>query len=203
MNTYEKVKEIVKNGWLSKEKFDWFEKIINETMPLNIVEIGTFYGMSAISLGMVANNKMISPKVYAIDAWSADASLEGTNDKLNDDWWSALDYNVILRSFLLSIQESNLVGIVMPILGRSVDVANCIPYRIDLLHLDGNHSSEVISKELEIYANRVPIGGYIVADDAKWTSALDGYEKIPSYGFQLIYEHDKDGQSFNIYKKIK
>lgn len=206
MNIYELTTSQVKNGWMLPEKCEWFEKIyfeIKNTHKAKIiaVETGVFYGMSCIAQGLIGKFNFLDFKIYGIDAWSKEASVEGNNSEANNKWWEELDYNDALRSFLISIQYFGLQGKVIPILGKSEDVKHYIPDQIQIFHSDGNHSFDVVSKEIEIYAPRITKGGYWIADDSKWKEMKDAPSKLVDYNFTLVHEHFKDGQSFSIYKK--
>jgi len=201
MNNEQLFKLIKENitGWMVFEKLEWFRKIYEEIQPKVAVESGVFYGMSAITQGLIIKELGLDCQLYAIDAWSKEASTEGSNSEANNEWWSNLNYEEIYLSFLHSIRKFELEGIVIPIRAKSVDAINVLPKHIDCLHLDSNHSFEVVSKEIELYAPRVH--GYIVADDNRWVEMRGAAEGLLNYGFTKVHQHDKDGQSFGVFKK--
>ncbi len=195
-------------GWLLKEKLYWFVRAYKEMAPVNnvlddffSVEIGAFYGLSAIAQGLIIKALNFDCKLLAVDAWSKAACVEGSNSEANSEWWSKLDHSKAYHSFCDSVKTYGLEGIVFPVVGKSEDVRNEIPQQINLMHQDGNHSYEVVSREIELYAVRMAKGGYWIADDYAWPEMAGATNKLLDYGFELIHEHNKDGQSFAVYKK--
>ncbi len=203
---YSQVKSSVV-GWLLYEKLEWFERIYGEMLLSSRVqhpracELGVFYGMSAIAQGLLIKEIGLNCKLYAVDAWNAAACSEGSNSQANTDWWNKQDFEGMYLSFLKSIKDFGLEDIVIPIRGRSIDVFDKIPSNIDLMHQDSNHASEIILQELSYYAPNMRKGGTWICDDSKWVEAQAGYAQMPNFDFELIHEHDKDGQSFSIYHK--
>jgi hypothetical protein len=194
----------VKHGWLSKEKFYELAKVYDELSklgkPLVAVETGTFYGFSAIAQGLLIRDTGLDCKLYAIDAWSKEASMEGTQSEANKEWWANVDYNEAYNSFMRSIYALGLEKIIVPIKGKSEDVIDRVPQVINFWHCDSNHVAEVITKEMELYAPRVD--GWICLDDFFWAEANEAYEKgIDKYGLTKMMEYNKDGVSFCICKK--
>lgn len=188
-------------GWMVEEKMKWFEKIYEEIKPSVCVELGVFYGLSAIAQGVLIKEFGLDCKLYAVDAWSKTASTEGSNSQENNEWWAKLDHTKAFNSFSKHIKDFGLENIVIPIVGKSQDVSHMIPDSIDILHADGNHAFEIVSKEIEIYAPQITNGGYWIADDFKWKEMGGATNKLIDYGFSLIFEYNDNGQSFAIYKK--
>lgn len=184
------------HGWCVPEKIQWFENLFTYCNPKVCVELGVFFGKSAIAQGLLIKELGLDCKLYAVDAWAKEPCLEGSNSQANSDWWATQDFEAIYQSFVNSVNDLRLQDIVIPIRSKSTEWKD-IP-EIDILHQDSNHSKEVILEELKVYAPKV--SKYWIADDARWAEALEGYAKVPDYGFELIHEHFKDGQSFNVYK---
>lgn len=194
----------VKHGWLSKAKLFEMAKAYEElhklNKPLVAVELGTFYGFSAIAQGLLIRDMGMDCKLYAIDAWSKEASMEGTQSEANKEWWANVDYDEAYNSFIRSIHSLGLEKIIVPIKGKSEDVIDRVPAQIDFWHCDSNHVPEVITKEMALYAPRV--NGWICLDDFFWAEANEAYEKgIVEYGLTKVMEYNKDGISFCICKR--
>lgn len=205
---YKLVSENV-TGWCLPQKVDWFYKIYSQMASVaatgdkyphehSAIETGVFYGMSAIAQGLIIKELGLKYKLYAIDAWSKEASIEGSNSELNNEWWSKLDYDEIYKTFLRSIQHFELQDIVIPVRLKSQAAASIMP-SASLIHLDSNHSFEVVSQEIELYAPKAT--NYIILDDERWREMNNAGNKLFDYGFSKEFSYDKDGQSFGVFKR--
>ena len=143
---------------------------------------------------------MLPCTLFAIDAWTPEASGEGTQDQANRDWWDNQDYHAAMGSFLNSIENFNVVNVVTVVINRSEDCMEFIPMHIDVLHIDGNHTPEKAVQDVELYLPRVKPGGWVIMDDSKWPSTQPAVQKL-SVECNLEFEFDEGGQSFNVYRK--
>lgn len=198
---YNLSKSRVPQGWMVEEKCDWFFKCYSHMQPKVAVEFGVFYGLSAIAQGLIIKHLSLNCKLYAVDAWDKEASLEGSNSPENNEWWGSLNYSDAHVSFLSHVEHFGLQDIIIPVKGKSCDVAGILPDRIDLLHADGNHSYEVVSQEIELYAPKISDFGIWIADDVRWKEMGGATDKLANYGFGILHEYNENGQSFNVYQK--
>lgn len=204
MSAYLLVKSVVKHGWLSEEKYQWFEKAyqtLKERTPegdeIVAVELGVFYGMSAIAQGIICRNLKAPVLLYGVDAWEKDASLEGKNDAENDKWWSEVDYDAALASFEHAIKVFRLEDNVFPIKSKSEDAIHGFEDgTIDLLHIDGNHSEEKSCLDVDLWLPKVKSGGIIFFDDLNWHTTTKAAYKVRLQSSAILFEGD-----FGVYVK--
>jgi hypothetical protein len=127
-------KAIPKNGW--------------------IVEIGSFYGRSAYSLGM---NKHPSVLLTAIDPVPSFPHDTDYGYGMRDIPYSIHHFN----QFTQSIENFELIRAYTPVMSKNINFQFKKP--IDLLHIDGSHLYEDVKSDLEIWGSMVT--GSIVCDD--------------------------------------
>jgi predicted O-methyltransferase YrrM len=48
----------------------------------------------------------------------------------------------------------------------------------DLVHIDGNHDTEVVTKDVELYLPRLNRKGFIILDDISWDSVKLTYQVL-------------------------
>lgn len=165
-------------GWCGVDKACQIANIILENPIKLAVEIGVFAGRSLIAMAFAVDEKG-DGKVYGIDPWERRASLEGTNSKINDEWWSKLDYDYFFKYTIDLIHQHGLSSkcIVLRLHG---DVASAIfgEQSIDLLHIDGNHSEETSCKDVDLWFPKVSEGGFIVFDDINWPTTQKAVKKL-------------------------
>lgn len=183
---YEKIE-----GWCSKEKALAIAKLIKPNYFC--VELGVWGGKSLLPMCLMTNNTVIG-----IDSWSKDASLEGENSKLNDEWWSKINYDSMFeytKKMLTNYKcyNSRLVR------AKSVDVSDKFKDEsIDVLHQDSNHSEKISCEEVELYHNKVKKNGFWIFDDTNWETTKEAQKLLSHYGYKEIL----DSGSWKIYQKI-
>jgi predicted O-methyltransferase YrrM len=146
------------DGWLSRnEAATLYELASKSTGP--IAEIGSWQGRStaALALGSMAGNRQ---PVYAIDSF---IGIE------NQDRPTCFGTKPVTGSSSAELLRSNLDsvginGLVRIIPKASEEAASEIP-QCGLVFIDGAHDYESVRKDLETYAPKVKLGGFIVLHD--------------------------------------
>ncbi len=193
-------------GWMEKEKMEWFERCYSEIKQSTYekkfigVELGVFYGLSAIAQAIIIKELELPFKLICVDPWTARACAEGTQDEANRNWWNNQDYSKALQSFKSSVIRYGLLGIVDEWVKKSEDAAEDIRDNISVLHIDGNHSEEKSLLDVELYLPKVQKLGYIFMDDSRWPHTQEAVRKLNDNCY-LLHEYDKDGRSWNVYQK--
>jgi predicted O-methyltransferase YrrM len=158
------------DGWCSPEKAREMMLLIEKHKPNIIVEIGVFGGRSIVAAGD-ACRQLGAGHVYGIDPWSSQSSVENVDEQANIEWWSKLDYEEIYLRCMKNIQVLELDRFVT-ILRTNSDRASVLfgNQTIDLLHIDGNHSEPVSSRDVLLYVPLVRESGFVLFDDMDWRS---------------------------------
>lgn len=187
-------------GWCTAEKALTVMNLIINSKSTMCVELGVFGGKSLIAIAIAAKQVSQSSKVIGIDAWTAQASLEGKNDKANDEWWEKIDYNdmyIYTKNLMVS---NNVDSIVELWKCKSKDaVTKFEDQTIDVLHQDSNHSEEISCEEVELYYNKLKIGGYWIFDDANWPTTQKAQKLLISKGYEQI--HASTNNEWKIFKR--
>lgn len=169
-------------GWCSKEKaLAMFDLIIKEN-PKICVEIGVWGGSSifptALALKLLGNKGV----VFAIDPWETEECIKHyEKGDPNFEWWSKVDIHKIYVSYVNMLQKFDFIPQCITCKETSSNAYEKIPYEIDILHIDGNHSEEASFFDIVTYYPKVKSGGYIWFDDKNWAST----KKAIDY----LYEH--------------
>lgn len=154
------------HGWCSQEKAAILIDLVLKYKPETIVEIGVWGGKSLVPMAcaLKANNK---GKIYGIDPWSSQASLQGLINEENKGFWSWVDHEGVMRGLIDKIDEFEL-GAYIDLIKATSLAADPIP-DIDILHIDGNHSDETSYIDATKWVPLVKNGGLIIFDDITWT----------------------------------
>lgn len=173
------------HGWCSEEKAKLLIDLILENKPTVFVEIGVFGGSSILPIAkaLKANGK---GKVWAIDPWKTDECLVGMENSESRSWWSSFSLEQIYDSFMDMLRKEQLLKQCRVLRMTSKSALTHVPKKIDILHIDGNHSEEACYFDTTHFLPLVKSGGYIVFDDVLWTeSKNDNYTTKKAFDFAL------------------
>lgn len=186
-------------GWCSVEKAQDLALAVLKTKSSISVEIGVWGGRSLVPIAL-AHKEQKHGVVWAIDPWSPTASTEGY-DKVNADWWGAQNHELVYQNFIATLAQHGVADFVRVIRRKSDDVIP--PDKICLLHVDGQHTDQAV-KDIERFAVKVVIGGYVFVDDIQWSGGGVGraVEKLLSMGFVKVFDRDT-GAMFQRVPKTK
>jgi predicted O-methyltransferase YrrM len=182
------------DGWCTPEKALKLVDVVETHKLKTCVELGVFAGKSLLPIAVAAG---ADATVIGVDAWSAPASIEGTNDTANDEWWEKIDYDHFYkytRDLMDNYDRKN----VQLWRDKSVNVFHKFEDgTIDLLHQDSNHSEEISCAEVCIYHNKVRPGGIWVFDDTDWPSTQKAQKLLVGKGYVELY----DSGSWKVYQR--
>jgi len=146
------------------------------------VEIGVWKGSSLMCFAEALEST--GGQVVGIDPYLMDAarnkignrSLEKRvyQDLLKDQ--PVLDG--VYENLMRTIHEHDLGGTITLVRERSENhSASFDPESLDVLHIDGNHDEECVSRDIRQYLPLVKPGGYIVMDDVRWPGVANAISK--------------------------
>lgn len=181
------------HGWTSPERCCELASLVLEHHPHVVVEIGTFAGRAAFSLGMACREQGFG-KCYTIDPFKAEAALEAEN-KENRDYWATINYHAIHQTLIENLWRLGLDGWTIPIRAASQHCSGLF-VSIDMMYLDGNHSELASCRDVELYLPKIVGGGLIVCDDANWASTQKAMTMLDCACTLL-----KDAGAYRIYRK--
>lgn len=164
-------------GWCSKEKAAVLVELILRLKPMKVVEIGVYGGKSLVPMAYAVRENGFG-KVYGIDPWDVSESVQGM-DGVNYTWWNAIDHQKILRGLNRKIIKFNLRNQIRLIKSTSEQASPI--HHIDLLHIDGNHSSKTSYQDVTKWAPLVNSGGIIIFDDIGWETTARSVEWLDKH----------------------
>jgi predicted O-methyltransferase YrrM len=156
-------------GWCSREKAERMMELVRKVKPHKYVEIGVFGGSSFLptAAAMHFEGRGIA---IAVDPWSNASCVEGM-DSANAAWWAQIDLDKILNGFRQMMSWYNLDGRYCVFRMTSKQALDHFwNNSIDILHIDGNHSTDSALFDVTNWLPKVRKGGYIWFDDANWPS---------------------------------
>lgn len=189
------------SGWCSWKKAETLASIIIALRPKITVEVGVWFGKSAIPMAM-AHRHIGHGALIAVDPWLAGCSVEGQTNQADVDWWrNQSAHEQALQSFRNTIGHFQLQNQVQ--IQRMDSSEFNAPDGIGLAHIDGNHGAKAIS-DVEKICPKIIAGGYAVLDDLGWStgSVKIAVEKVKAMGFKELYIVDDKDNQWGVFQKL-
>jgi hypothetical protein len=148
------------------------EKRVQEagSRNLEIVEIGTFAGATALALHAPGDT------VYCVDHWRG-----GGQDLVSEMYAQdpELVGEYVFKTFAQNCKDKLFRGIV-PCYGTSTMWASVWPFKVDMVWIDANHEFEAVSADIRAWMPHVKKGGLLCGHDYNsysWETQEDGSPK--------------------------
>jgi len=160
-----------------------FQKLILETKPELIIEVGSWMGYSAISMADVIKKNNLDCGIICVDTWLGAREFWSTNQETigwwnysnhehfktqNDDLELVNGYPSVYYQFLANVIHKGSSKYITPfpqtssIAGRWFKSNNIIA---DFIYIDGSHEYEDVASDLKNYWQILSSGGIMIGDD--------------------------------------
>jgi len=173
----------------------WLIKVFGLNVSL---DIGVYRGRSLFPQA-VAHKCGSGGVVYGVDPWSAFEASEDDNVELKekiDEFVKNTDFDELFVSVDTLNNELALTSHCVLVRKTSAQASPWFAeqqIRFDLIHVDGNHDTERVMEDLELYLPKLNPGGFIVLDDVSWDSVKPAYDKLQSK-MKLLYKKTDKGK---------
>jgi len=166
-------------GQCDYSKLEALIAIFRAMPPGDLVEIGSFWGRSAVALAFLSKRHRIG-NLLCVDPWSAADILQDIPDV--DDAFRDTPMEQVFEGFRINLAPY--AGSVNYARARSEEAAltyhseRCFVTddfgwtgysgEIALLHIDGNHAPQRVRNDVYAWSGSIRPGGWIVFDDYVW-----------------------------------
>lgn len=140
-----------------------FAKFIDETKPKNIIEVGSWKGVSACIMAELS--APYGSKIHCVDTWLGDVQHVLGKDKLPRDQWG---YPQLFHQFLVNVKGAGYSERITPYPMCSVDGWRYLKHlglRAELIYVDGGHDMETVYQDCKMYWDLLEPGGIMFLDD--------------------------------------
>ncbi len=152
------------SDWCSIEKAQTLAATVIALRPSLTIELGIWQGSSLIPMAL-AHRAIGYGRVIAVDAWEAEASVQGQSDE-DAKWWKSVDHQKAYETFLRALSEEGVAQIVEVVRCRSDDYTP--PDGVELVHIDANHSEQAV-KDVQRFIPHMSSRGTWILDDYAWS----------------------------------
>ena len=167
-------------GWFGEAPV--FADLITLTLPNTIIEVGTWYGQSALHMADLAPQATI----ICVDTWLGAEEFYTTHAGTPDrDLMLRLGYPQAYYQFLSNVVHRKRADQILPIPLPSSIAAKVLAFRgvtADLIYIDGSHDPEDVRRDIAGYLPLLNPGGTIFGDDINWPGMRETLaDLLPGY----------------------
>ena len=156
------------SGWRTSDS-SVFAQLIAETRPTRIIEVGTWLGMSAITMLQAAAGAGVHPQLICVDTWLGSQEFwDGMADRTDHDLRLRAGYPRVYDQFLANVRATSFSAQIVPCPMPSRQAARLFSAQsitAELIYLDGSHEEEDVLDDCQHYWPLVREGGILFGDD--------------------------------------
>lgn len=147
------------------------------------LDIGVYRGRSLFPQAL-AHKDYAGGLVYGVDPWSAEIARENDNLELKqqiDKFLDKTDFEAIYQGVVAFKKLREFDKHCILVRQTSEAAAGFFSKEnilFDLIHVDGNHDTEIVMKDIELFLLRLRPGGFLVLDDISWDSVKPAYSFV-------------------------
>jgi predicted O-methyltransferase YrrM len=157
-------------GWGSTHPV--FETLVQALKPSVIIEVGSWKGGSAISMGNVCKSLGLETEIVCVDTW---LGSPGLYTRKNDQHYESLahvnGYPSLYYTFLSNIVRAGLQELVTPLplpSALAAEVLTAAGVKSSLIYIDAAHDYESALNDLRKFWPLLDEDGVMLGDDYKW-----------------------------------
>jgi predicted O-methyltransferase YrrM len=183
-------------GLCTEEKGEVIKSLIEKTNAQLCVEIGVYKGSSLLYFAEALQTTR--GRVIGIDPYKLDSlKNEIPNKEVSHYFYEILfkeqkTFDDIYFNLTQIIENNNLKNLITLVRDKSENFyQNIKKESIDVLHIDGNHDEEYVTKDILNYLPLVKKGGYIIMDDISWIGVINSINNHLIDRCRLVSKHSE------------
>jgi len=157
-------------GWNSTSQV--FVDLIEETRPSIIIEVGTWFGGSAIHMAHACRRLGLQTRIYCVDTWLGAGEFWNHHAHERTHCLRLKNgYPSVYYDFLANVVGHECQDIIVPIPNTSFIASTIFEYhkiKAELIYIDGSHAYEDVKSDVLCYEKLLQPGGVIFGDDIGW-----------------------------------
>ena len=157
-------------GWQGTKPI--FRDLILSLRPRTIIEVGTWYGQSAITMGRAVKELGLPTNIICVDTWLG--AIEFWDDMAHTPERNLLQKNGYPQAyyqFLSNVVHQGLQDVILPFPNTSLIAGRYMKkhaIEADMIYIDASHDYEDVKMDLKTYWPLVSSGGVMFGDDYTW-----------------------------------
>lgn len=139
---------------------------MQELKPRLIIEVGTWKGLSAISMGKQLRSHGVDTCIVCVDTWLGATDFVSASDMRNLNRRNG--YPQIYYQFLANVMYSGMENTIIPFPQTSINAARWFRQRgikADFIYIDGSHEEGDVYSDIAAYYDLLVPNGIMLGDD--------------------------------------
>jgi len=156
--------EKVLYGWNSENEI--FFKLIEETSPKYILEIGSWLGASAIHMGKFIKSRGLDTKIVCVDTWLGSRDFIGRH--FEGKFRNSVGMPNAYLHFLANVKREGLEDVIIPFAQTSDNALRFLSeknIKFKMIYIDGSNQYENVKSDIDLSWNILDRDGVIFGDD--------------------------------------
>jgi SAM-dependent methyltransferase len=187
-------------GWNGDKPI--FARLITEIKPKRVIEVGSWHGLSAITMAKALKELGMGSTLICVDTWLG--AVEFWDDQKHTKERNLLlkhGYPQVYYQFLSNVVHNNVQDVILPFPNTSFIAAKFFKntkYTANLIYIDGSHEYTDVISDCREYWDIVEPGGVMFGDDWSWRSVRTAVE---DFAKEKSLKIERDGRDFWIFRK--
>jgi hypothetical protein len=190
------------SGWNGNKPI--FRELIEKIKPTTIIEVGTWKGQSAITMGNAVREFGLNTTIHCVDTWLGAIEFWTTGRNTSERNLSTINgYPQVYYQFLSNVVHNNLQNVILPFPNTSENGYRYFKYNnitAQMIYIDASHEEDDIYKDLNNYYELLENNGILFGDDYQkdWPGVINSVNRFTQ---EKNMELEIIGNNFWILKK--
>lgn len=190
------------SGWNGNKPI--FREIIEILKPTTIIEVGTWKGQSAITMGNIVRDLGLKTTIHCVDTWlGAIEFWTSYKDTGERNLLIKNGYPQVYYQFLSNVVHNNLQDVILPFPNTSENGYRYFKYNnitAKMIYIDASHEEDDVYKDLNNYYELLENNGIMFGDDYQkdWPGVINSVNRFAQ---EKNMELEIVGNNFWILKK--
>lgn len=179
-------------GWGGADPI--FVDLIAEKKPKVIIEVGSWKGMSAVTMGEACRAQGLKDTaIICVDTWlGSEEHILNCQSELKPDH----GYPTLYRQFLSNVINRGLQEWIVPLPTTAASasvVFELLGVQADLIYIDANHQTAAALADMEAFWPRLAPGGVMFGHDISFASVMNAVTEFTTFrGLQISWSTRND-----------
>lgn len=170
------------SGWNGTKPI--FRQLIDKIRPTTIIEVGTWKGQSAITMGNAVRDFNLNTTIHCVDTWLGAIEFWTTGRNTGERNLMTINgYPQVYYQFLSNVVHNNLQNVILPFPNTSENGYRYFKHfniTAQMIYIDASHEEDDVYKDLNNYYELLENNGILFGDDYQkdWPGVINSVNRF-------------------------
>lgn len=170
------------SGWNGNKPI--FRELIEKLKPSTIIEVGTWKGQSAITMGRAVKEFNLNTTIHCVDTWLGAIEFWTTGRNTGERSLRTVNgYPQVYYQFLSNVIHNNLQNVILPFPNTSENGYRYFKHfniTAQMIYIDASHEEDDVYKDLNNYYELLENNGILFGDDYQrdWLGVINSVNRF-------------------------